>query len=169
MSQFGLPSELNRLIATHFLSVEHRARGMEPLPDFASIAHIDWYQSSDEKTVALMKAALFAIEAALPVGCIDNRESGPWRNSFKSKWRQMVLDASGPALLTRCVLLLEETISPNWIKEDVGYLRACLPAKWKASSEASPSALALRIFLFDRSIMYETIDRKRFAPRKRKH
>lgn len=168
VSRYGLPAELSHFAAIDFLNVKERARAKDPLPDFARIAHIDSNKSSDVKSLALMKAALFAIEAALPVGCIDNRESGPWRRRFSEKWKRTVEYADGPALLVRCTILLEETISPAWIKEEVGHIRSCLPAKWKAAGEASPSALALRVILLDRSIMYETIDRKRFSSRKRR-
>lgn len=167
-TRFGLPAELNFLVAADYLDARERARAKDALPDFARVAHVDSHKSSDAKTLGLMKAALFAIEAALPVGCIDNRESGPWRRRFSEKWKRTVEHADGPALLVRCTVLLEETISPAWIKEEVGHLRSCLPAKWKATGEASPSALALRVILLDRSIMYETIDRKRFSARKRR-
>jgi hypothetical protein len=168
LSRYGLPTELNTLAAVDFLHARDRARGKDLLPDFARIAHVDWHHSSNAKTLGLMKAALFAIEAALPVGAIDNRETGPWRKPFAEKWKRMVEYADGPALLVRCTILLEDTISPEWIKEEIGHLRSCLPAKWKATGEASPSALALRVSLLDRSIMYETIDRKRYSSRKRR-
>jgi len=168
MTRYGLPVELSELVAKDFLLARDRARGKDSLPDFARIAHVDCNQTSNARTLGLMKAALFAIEAALPVGCIDNRDSGPWRRPFAEKWKRMVLDAEGPEILTRCTILLEDTISPEWIKEEIGHLRSCLPAKWKGTGEASSSALALRVILLDRSIMYETIDRKRFSARKRK-
>jgi hypothetical protein len=169
LSRCGLPSELNFIVAKEFLFAGDRARGKDPLPDFARIAHVDWNQSSNRKILGLVKAALFAIEAALPVGSIDNRHSGPWRKPFAEQWKLIVENADGPELLIRCAIILEDTISPDWIKEDVGHLRSCLPAKWKATGDASPSALALRVILLDRSIMYDTVDRRRFSSRKRKH
>lgn len=168
LSRYGIPPELTFLEAISYLNARDRARGQSLLPDFARIAYVEWHQSSNTKTLGLMKAALFAIEAALPVGCIDNRDSGPWRKSFSDRWKRTVEEAEGPELLIRCTILLEDTISPDWIKEDIGHLRSCLPARWKAIGEASPSALAVRVILLDRSIMYETIDRKRYSSRKRK-
>ena len=167
-SRFGLPPELNQLVATDFLYARDRARAKNPIPDFARIAHVDSRLSSNAKVLGIMKAALFAIEAALPVGCIDNRESGPWRRPFAEKWKQMVKNAEGPGLLVRLTILLEETISADWMKEDVGHLRSCLPAKWKAPGEASSSALALRVLLLDRALKYDTIDRKKYSSRKRR-
>ena len=163
-----MPTELNNLVATDFFYARERARGKDPIPDFARIAHVDSCRSSEEKTLGLMKAALFAIEAALPVGSIDNRDSGPWRKPFSKQWKLMVKQADGPELLTRLTIILEDTISPDWIKEDIGHLRTCLPARWKATGEASASALALRVILLDRSIMYDTVDRRKYSSRKRK-
>lgn len=67
-----------------------------------------------------------------------------------------------------CVILLEDMIGEDWVKPDVGHLRACLPARWKAISECSSSSLAVRITLLDRSIMYNVVDRKRFGSSKKK-
>ena len=115
-----------------------------------------------------MKAAVLAIEAALPLGAINATDSGPWRYQRALRWRQMVQNATGPAALIQCVLLLEENITEEWVKEDVGHLRSCLPSRWKALGEASPSSLALRVILLDRSIKYATVDRKRFGSKKKR-
>jgi len=167
-SRCGLPTALNMLAAKDFLQVRDRARGNLPLPDFARIAHIERAGSSNDKTFAIMKAALLAIEAALPLGSVDNTGKGPWRPDFAQQWRLMVQKAKGPAKLMRCTILLEDIISDEWMKEDVGHLRSCLPSRWKALGEASASGLAVRIILLDRAIMYGTVDRKRFSSKKRK-
>lgn len=169
MAQHGLPSTLNSLHAKDYLHSRDRARGSAPIPDFARIVQTDVENpSSTEITFATMKAALLAIEAALPVGCICTRESGPWRHTFAVQWRLIVVNADGPAVLMQCAILLEDAISEEWVKEDVGHLRSCLPARWKAVTEASPAALAIRIILLDRSIIYGNIDGKRFSSRKKK-
>lgn len=165
---FGLPIELSILYAKDYLYARDRARGNSPLPDFARIA---WPRkdkpSLSEKTLSIVKAGLLAVEAALPVGCIDNRASGPWRHKFATQWRLSVVHAAGPASLMQCVILLEDMISEEWFKEDVGYVRSCLPARWKAVVEASPASLAIRLILFDRAIIYSNVDCKRYAARKR--
>lgn len=166
-SRHGLPPELSDLVAADYLYERERARGPDPLPDFSLIAQVGSEQSFNARSMGLMKAALFAIEAALPVGSIDNRENGPWRRPFAEKWKRVVQYAEDPALLIRCTMLLESTISPNWFNEVAGNMKACLPATWKATDEATPSALALRVIALDRAIMYETIDRKRYSARKR--
>jgi hypothetical protein len=170
MARDGLPTTLNLLYAKDYLHARDRARGSVPLPDFARIAHAAEVEnpSLSEKTFSTMKAALLAIEAALPLGCIDTRESGPWRAEFAAQWRLIVVNAGGPAALMQCVILLEDCIVEEWIKEDVGHLKTCLPARWKAVSEASPSALAIRIILLDRAIMYGNTDCKRFLSKKKK-
>jgi hypothetical protein len=121
-----------------------------------------------EKTLAIVKAGLLAIEAALPVGCIDCRVTGPWRQKFATQWRLSVVHATGPASLMQCVILLEDMISEEWFKEDVSYVRSCLPARWKAVGEASSASLAIRLILFDRAIIYSNVDCKRYASRKKK-
>jgi hypothetical protein len=174
ISKPGLPTSLNILNAKDFIFARDRVRGQDqdPLPDFALIAMGYGYGSSkcsNDNTFATMKAAALAIEAALPLGSVDTTPNGLWNPNTARQWRIQVRYAVGPAELMRCVILLEDAITVDWIKEDVGHLRSCLPARWKAIGEASPSGLAVRIILLDRSIKYSTVDRKRFAPRKRKN
>lgn len=168
LSRSGLPTSLNQMFAKDYILARDRARGTLAPPDFARIAQLDGDPSSNEKTFAMMKAALLAIEAALPIGCIDTRDSGPWRADLAMQWRLVVANAGGPAELMRCTIMLEDIISEEWMKENVGHIRSCLPARWKAVAEASPSALALRITLLDRAIKYGNIDKKRFSKRKYK-
>merc|ERR1712151_1425953 len=113
------------------------------------------------------KAALLLIEAALPLGAVDNSNSGPWRRAIAQHWRLIVERANGPATLMRCVIVLEDTLSEEWIKPDVGHLRSCLPNRWKALAEASPASLAIRIILLDRGLMYGTVDRKRYGSKRK--
>lgn len=168
LTRGGLPSELNFLAAKDFLHAGDRARGASPLPDFAKIALTDETKPMSERILALMKAATLAIEASLPVGSIQNTESGVWRSSFAREWRQLVCFCKGPAALMRLVIFLEDNISPEWIREDVGNLRSCLPNRWKAVLESCASGLAMRIILLDRAVKYGMIDRKRYAKRKRR-
>jgi hypothetical protein len=165
---YGLPTELSILYAKDYVYARDRARGLSPLPDFARISHPgNMKPTLSEKTLAIVKAGLLAIEAALPAGCIDTRATGPWRQKFATQWRLSVVNAEGPAALMQCILLLEDMISEEWFKEDVGYVRSCLPARWKAVLEASPASLAIRLILFDRAIIYSNVDNKRFAARKK--
>ena len=113
-----------------------RARGISVLPDFARIAcTFKDKPSLSEKTLAIVKAGLLAIEAALPVGCIDNRASGPWRHKFSTQWRLSVVHAAGPASLMQCVILLEDMISEDWFKEDVGMFDHAYPQDGRLSEK----------------------------------
>jgi hypothetical protein len=159
----GLPSVLNDMVARGFLWAKDRARGAAPLPDFASVAHVSAGASTDDRTFAMMKAALLLIEAALPIGSVDNTSDGPWKPDTARQWRKVVEGAEGPAKLMRCVILLEDTITEDWYKPDVGHLRSCLPSRWKALGEASAASLAIRIILLDRGILFGTVDRKRYV------
>ncbi|GKY93657.1 hypothetical protein MPSEU_000333100 [Mayamaea pseudoterrestris] len=165
---YGLPTLLNGLVAKSYLGSKDRARGSGSLPDFSRVAQAESAHTVNASTFAAVKAAVLAVEAALPVGSIDVTETGAWRPEYSNKWRELVQVSEGPAKLMACVILLEDTISPEWIKEDIGHLRSTLPARWKAIGEATPSSLAMRIILLDRSIMYGNIDRRRFRSRKKK-
>jgi hypothetical protein len=169
-SRFGLPWTLNELNATNYLHSADRARGTAGLPDFARIACVDdsTGRSSNSTTFASCKAAILAIEAALPIGSIDITENGPWRREYAQKWRVLTQKAEGPARLMQCVIHLEDIVDPEWMKEDISHMRACLPARWKAVPESSPSSLAVRIILLDRSLKYGAVDRKRFNSKKKK-
>ena len=80
----------------------------------------------------------------------------------------MVKEAQGPATLMRLVIYLQDMISEDWMKESVAHLLSCLPHRWKAIGEATTSALAIRIAVLDRTVKYETIDRKRYSKKKRR-
>jgi hypothetical protein len=167
VARCGLPTCLNILAAKDYLQARDRARGNAPIPHFARIAQVHDSAGSSAKTFGMMKAAILAIEAALPLGSVDNSESGPWNKQYAQQWRHLVIDAQGPARLMQCVILLEDMVGEDWIKQDVGYLRSCLPARWKAIHESSSSSLAVRIILLDRSVKYGTVDRKRFNSKKK--
>jgi hypothetical protein len=166
-SRHGLPPSLNFLVAQKYLTARDRARGSAPLPDFACVAQVKVGQPSSAVTCAAVKVAMLAIEAALPIGSIDNTDNGVWRPEYARKWRKLVIEADGSSRLLQCLMHLEDVISKDWIKEDVGHLRSCLPARWKAVGESSSGALAIRAILLDRSILYSQVDKKRFSRRKK--
>lgn len=163
-----LPSPLTRMNANAFLRKKDRARGFVPLSDFSNVAYVKVGANSNDKVFALMKAAILLIEAALPIGAIDNTDKGPWNKETAHHWRLLVEGAQSPQTLTRCVILFEDQISDEWMEESLSHLRSCLPNRWKAVNEASASALAMRIILLDRSVKYDKVDKKRFAPKKKK-
>ena len=158
----GLPSVLESMDALSYLHAKDRARGNSPLPDFGKIARAPPNATEDDKIFATMKAALLVIEAALPIGSVNNTDNGDWSPDLASQWRLLVQKAEGSWNLMRCAILLEDVISEDWMKEQIGHLRSCLPSRWKALDEACPSSLALRIFLLDRGIMFGTVDKRKF-------
>jgi hypothetical protein len=164
----GLPSPIEDLAAKSFLLSKDRIRGNDPLPDFHRIAHVPLNASSNDRTFAAMKAAILAIEAALPVGSVDNTAKGPWRSDLADQWRLKVVQSSGPYDLMRCLLALEESIAEEWIRPDLGHLRTGLPLRAKALEEATPSSIAIRVILLDRSLAYKLVDKKRLKASKKK-
>jgi len=165
-STCGLPAALDAMNAKDFLRAKDRARGNAALPNFSKVAQCDPLDTSDDKIFATMKAALLAIEAALPIGSVNTLDRGAWNSRFAEKWRRKVLAVTGPWDLLRCVILLEDSIGEDWIKPEMGHLRTCLPGRWKALEEASASSIALRIILLDRAILYGSVDRKRYKASK---
>lgn len=159
----GLPWPLNKMEAQRFLRIRDRARGAVPLQDFATIAQVSAGASSDDRTFAILKAAVLLIEAALPIGSVDTTSKGMWKPELAEQWRLMVERAEGPAKLLRCVILLEDVVTEEWLKEDVGHLRSCLPNRWKALGEVSVASLAIRVVLLDRGLIYGLVDKKRYV------
>jgi hypothetical protein len=167
-SRGGLPVALNTLTAKNYFLARDRVRGSSSLPDFDRVAQVNEGSSSSDLTFGLMKAAILALEAALPLGSVDNRDDGPWNPRNAHQWRHFVETAPGPARLMQCVILLEDMIGEDWIIQEVGHLRSCLPARWKAILEATSSSLAVRIILLDRSLRYGTVDKKRYRMNSKK-
>ena len=167
-SRYGLPPSLDDLEAKSYLNSKDRVRGFLPLPPFTQIMETAPHASANEKIFASMKAALLAIEAALPIGSINNTAKGQWRPEFASQWRLNALYSKGPWDLMRCVILLEENINDEWIHPDIGNIYTGLPLRMKALEEASPSSLAMRILLLDKSLIYSRVDKKRYKPKSRK-
>ena len=155
----GIPSLVENMIAKDFLHTNDRARGSAILPDFQEVSKVAPSASTDERSFGLLKAALLLIEAALPLGAVDNSEQGPWSPTLASEWRSVVKSARGPSSLMRCVILLEECLAPEWMELQFSHLLACMPIKWKAIKEASVSSLAIRIFLIDKGLHYDEVDK----------
>ncbi len=166
--RYSLPPSLDILEAKSFLNAKDRIRGFLPLPPFAQIIKTSSNASVNEMIFTKMKAAILAIEAALPIGSINNTAKGQWRPEYANQWRLNALHAKGPWDLMRCVILLEENINDEWIHPDIGNIYTGLPLRMKALEEASPSSLAMRIILLDKSLIYSRVDKKRYKLKARK-
>lgn len=165
-SRDGLPGELLELHAGKFLNAKNRVRGDLPLPDLAKILQTNPHSSADDRIFAMAKAAILAVEAALPVGSVNT--NSVWKPEYAHQWRLMVQRATGSWELMRCVILFEDVVTEEWIQPEIGHLRACLPARWKALDEASPSSLAMRVILLDRAVLYGTVDKRRYRSKSKK-
>jgi hypothetical protein len=95
-----------------------------------------------------MKAALLAVEAALLLGSVDHSESGLWGPEFPYSGGRSLKGTGGNSL--RCVILLEECHNRGMVEEDISPV---MPAK-QMEAMMKPSALAVRIILLDRAILY---------------
>ena len=165
----GVPEPLAQMRAKKFLRAKDRARGMAAqVPNLVDIASAHPSASTSEKAFAVAKAALLLVEAALPIGAIDNSNTGVWRPDYAAKWRKMVEKAEGPCALTTCAFLFEESITPEWIDQHFINMLSSLPVKWKAVRDATVSNVALRIALLDKGLDFETVDKTRYKNRSRK-
>jgi hypothetical protein len=54
----------------------------------------------------------------------------------------------------RCILVLEDAISPEWYHEQATQLYAAIPKQFRAMGGASLSAIALRVSILDRCLKY---------------
>lgn len=151
----GVPPELDNMIAKKFLRAKDRARGLAALPNFADAARVEPTASTGKRTLGMLKAALLLLEAALPSGAVDTSSKGPWRPSLAALWRNAVRSARGPASLMRCLVLLESSLSLEWVDPHYSHLLSCLPIGWKAINEATVGSIALRIFVIDRGVHFE--------------
>lgn len=155
----GIPSELDNMIARKFLRATDRARGTAPVPNFAEVARVEPTASSNKKMLGMMKAALLLLEAALPLGAVDTSEKGAWRPSLAAEWRSAVRNARGPSSLMRCLVLLESSLSLEWMDTHYTHLLSSLPIGWKAINEATVGLIALRIFVIDQGVQYDEVDK----------
>ena len=166
--QNSLPDCISQMEAKSFFRSRDRVRGKEPLPDFSRIAEASPSSSAQDRTFAKCKASLLAIEAALPIGSVNNTSTGEWEPSLARQWRLAVLNAPDSWNLMRCCIVLEEAIDPEWIREGISLLQSVLPGRWRALLEATPSSLAIRIILLDRGLMYKNVDKSRYREKKDK-
>ena len=103
----------------------------------------------DEKSLSLLKGSILSIEAALPRGAIEY-----WPDHAALLWSNFVKNARGPESLLKCVLLLEDAISPKYIKAEGTQMFAALPRQFRAMGEASVHSVALRVAVLDQSLNY---------------
>ena len=155
------PPMLEKMFAYQFLNAKKRARSTPATKtDIFETAFARPSASQDEKLLGLLKGAVLLIEAALPRGSVGSSKNGSWDHEAAAAWRNFVKDAQGPESLMKCVLLLEDAISPDWFHSQATQLYASLPKQWRAMGEASLSGIALRVSVLDRCLKYQQKKKK---------
>lgn len=144
------------MFAYKFLNAKKRARSTHvSKPELFDCTFTGPSASHDEKLLGLLKGAILLIEAALPRGSLEVSSNGLWNPHAVALWRNFVKDAQGPESLMKCILLLENAISPAWLHSQATQLYASIPTQWRAMGEASLSAIALRVAVLDRCLKYQ--------------
>jgi hypothetical protein len=151
-----VPPALESMFAYKFLNAKKRARSTPASKaDLFECTFTRSSASHDEKFLGLLKGAMLLIEVALPRGSLGISGRGSWNPQAAALWRNFVKDAQGPESLMKCLLLLENAISPAWLHSQATQLFASIPTQWRAMGEASLSAIALRVAILDRCLKYQ--------------
>jgi hypothetical protein len=155
------PPMLEGMFAFKFLNAKKRARSTPvSKTELFESAFTRPSASHDEKLLGLLKGAILLIEAALPRGSVGSSANGSWDPQAAAIWRNLVKDASGPESIMKCVLLLEDAVSPDWMHSQATQLYASLPKQWRAMGNASLPAVALRVSILDRCLKYQLKKKK---------
>ena len=144
------PVDFEGMLAMKNLQLKDVKKGNElVISDIFESAYVRPGASHDERGFALLKGAVLLVEAALPSGAIEY-----WPKHAALLWRNLVKNAQGPESLLKCVLLLEDAISPDFMRPQSVQVMAALPRQWRAMGEASISSVALRLAVLDQSVKY---------------
>lgn len=145
------PLELNMLYAIRFLRLSDRAgagvgrcRGHMSFSDAASCP------------LSTLKTALLAIEAALPIGSLDESDER-WGSHFDEPWRNAVAASSNATSLMECLIILEYGIKSSWVKPSGSKVLTCLPSRTFSVKYATYGLVALRLLTFDHALRYEKV------------
>lgn len=156
------PTSLEGMFAYKFLNAKKRANSTPASKhEIFDIAITRPSASEVEKLLCLLKGSILLIEAALPRGSVGSSWNGTWDSLSSALWRNYVRDAQGPESLMKCVLLLEDAISPDWLHSQATQLYASIPKQWRAMREASLTAIALRVSILDRCLKYQQKKKKK--------
>lgn len=112
--------------------------------------------SDTSSPLALLKAALLTVEAALPLGCVDESDE-KWGSDFYEAWRNAVVSSPNASALMECQLSLEFTIKSGWFRPMGSKLLACLPSRAHSAKNATFSLVAIRLWTLDQSLRYEKV------------
>jgi hypothetical protein len=118
-------------------------------------------------TLGMLKLALLMIEAALPMGALDENDERWGRTSedeeewqeedMTNAWREAVFAASDPVSLMQCQLMLEYGIRSQWLRPAAMKLMCCLSNRSFAMRNASYGMVAVRVWCLDQAIKYDKL------------
>eukprot|EP00981_Chlorochromonas_danica_P012889 scaffold5518_cov193-Ochromonas_danica.AAC.4 len=158
------PTLLLSLQAVAFLTRSDRACGSRPTLTFP-FSSISSLSSSSSTTCSstpaalleMLKHAMFLIEAALPMGSVDDSHEDRWMDDFVLSWRESVSLANDATALMQCQLMLEYGIRTAWLKPSGLKMFSSLPSRLHCLRHATYALVALRIFILDQTIKYDKV------------
>jgi hypothetical protein len=148
------PIKADRISASSYLQDPKRARGNAPPRSLSKALQVVDATSSEEITLAKLRAALLTIESALAEGSVDASDRGVWNRDTSAAWAKRVENSKGPSALMQCVLLLESALKPEFMRYNAARLISSLPTHTKAAADASLSSVAIRIYMLDRGLLF---------------
>mmetsp|Transcript_29526 Transcript_29526/g.49869 ORF Transcript_29526/g.49869 Transcript_29526/m.49869 type:complete len:880 (+) Transcript_29526:28-2667(+) len=156
--------------------------GLETADREAATVEVVRLSVTDELSV--LKAALLLVQAALPLGSMDEAEDRWGRGpvspvpyfetmalsdsatgggaanqgpAFLNAWRHAVMSASSPALLMECQLMLEYSVRTAWLKSTGAKLMTCLPSRSQAIRGPTLGLVATRLWSLDKAVRYDKV------------
>eukprot|EP01039_Chlorochromonas_danica_P011236 gene11236-12533_t len=158
------PTLLLSLQAVAFLTRSDRACGSRPTLTFpfSSISSLSSSSSTTSSStpaalLEMLKHAMFLIEAALPMGSVDDSHEDRWMDDFVLSWRESVSLANDATALMQCQLMLEYGIRTAWLKPSGLKMFSSLPSRLHCLRHATYALVALRIFILDQTIKYDKV------------
>lgn len=140
--------------------------------DLWYLAH-DTVNYNDEFIIARNLIILFYL--ALPEGSLimcsdtDDRNNKSlvdtsiantcWNSMLDAEWRDNLLHSTTVTQLMECLLLLEYYIAKNWFSPSCQNILSLLPPPHFAIRGVTYSMLALRLYILDRSLLYDKVQR----------
>jgi hypothetical protein len=134
--------------------------------------------------LSILKAAMLMVQAAFPLGSMDESEDRWGRGAvspvpyfesmalsdantgggaanqgpaFLNAWRHAVTNASTPAQLMECQLVLEFGVRTAWLKSTGAKLMTCLPSRSQAIRGSTLGLVATRLWCLDKAVRYDKV------------
>lgn len=155
-----MPDELATLQASKFINKPWRMRAFA----IGSRAISQEYSMANTgEPLHLLRAALDMVEAALPVGSVDDADDR-WGNEFVLSWRGALAAACDAASLMECQVMLEYGIRTSWLSPFGAKLLTCMPARYQAIRHATYGLVAIRLWALDQAIRYDKVAQEEVVP-----